>query len=248
MTQIPKVIHYCWFGHKKLPILEEKCFLSWKKHLPDYEIIRWDESNININENFYIKEAYDLKKYAFVSDYIRFKILFEYGGIYIDTDVEVLRSLDILLLNEAFMGFECIDKIGPGLIIGAKKNNNLIYEILKSYYNNKFIINNVINTQTVVERVTNILLKKGLILNGNFQIISGMTIYPIDYFSPKSYITNKINITSNTFSIHHYSGSWVPKYRKFEKFFWNTFNLPNYDFISQIIYKTKKLINIIYNV
>lgn len=232
---IPKIIHYCWFGRGAMPKLAHKCIKSWKKHLPDYEIKEWNEDNFDVNIIPYTEEAYKSKKYAFVSDYARFKILYEEGGIYVDTDVEVLKNLDKFLNNETFTGFECNERVAPGLILGSERESVFMKKMFESYNKSHFIKNDgTLNTETVVQRITEILVKSGLKLNGEYQKISGLSVYPTDYFSPKSYATGKIHLSSNTYSIHHFAASWKPKYQKAEKYFWTLFNLPDYQLIARI--------------
>jgi hypothetical protein len=244
--QIPKIIHYCWFGGKPLPSLALKCLESWKFFLPDYKIVRWDENNFDINIIPYTQEAYKSKKYAFVSDYARFKILFDEGGIYLDTDVEILKEIDVFLDNEAFSGFEHIERVAPGLILGSIKNNYLFKEILESY-NGCYFINSddTFNLKTVVQRFTEILSKKGLKLNGEYQIISGLSIYPCEYFSPKSYESGEIKLTSNSFTIHHFAASWKPKYQKYEKYFWTLLGFKNQMVIDRVRNLFIKIIHLI---
>lgn len=213
---IPKKIHYCWFGRKPLPKLALKCIKSWKKFLPDYEIIEWNENNFDVNICPYTKEAYQAKKYAYVSDYARFWILYHYGGIYLDTDVEIIRPLESLINKGAFMGCEIKTtntpwpQIASGLGIGASAKHPIYKEILEHYEQSHFILESGdLNYSTVVERVTNIFIKHGLKQTDEIQECDGITIYPPDYFCPKSYIDRKIHITSNTVSIHHYDASWM---------------------------------------
>lgn len=240
--KIPKIIHYCWFGGKPLPLLALKCLESWKFFLPDYKIVRWDENNFDVNIIPYTQQAYKSKKYAFVSDYARFKILFDEGGIYLDTDVEILKNLDVFLGDEAFSGFEHFERVAPGLILGSIKNNYLFKEILESYNGCNFIkSDNTFNLETVVQRFTELLSNKGLKLNGKFQIISGLSIYPCEYFSPKSYETSEINLTSNSYTIHHFAASWKPQYQKNEKYFWHLIGLPNYQLIDRVRFKLIKI-------
>lgn len=239
---IPKTIHYCWFGRKPLPALAIKCIESWKKYLPDYAIKEWNEDNFNVDIIPYTQEAYNVKKYAYVSDYARFKVLHDEGGIYLDVDVEVLKPLDSLLTNKAFAGFETDSMVNPGLILGAEKEDKLIKDILNRYNNKSFILSDgSFNYETVVVHMTNILVEKGLLLNGKLQTISGLTIYPSDYFSPKSFETDKINITKNTYTIHHYAASWVPRYMQLEKKIWNLLNLKNRYFLARFVAKIKKI-------
>lgn len=206
---IPKIIHYCWFGKSPHPELVQKCIESWKKYLPEYEIIEWNEENFDINMNAYVKEAYEAGKYAFVSDVARFYVLNNYGGIYMDTDVEVLRPLDHFLQYEAFMGFESVDRVAPGLIMGSLKGNSVIKEILDLYSNTHFKLNkNIYNLTTVVTYTTNILLKYGLRQNNSFQVIKNIAIFPKEYFCPLTFDDDKVDFTENTYTIHHFMDSW----------------------------------------
>lgn len=215
---IPKIIHYCWFGGKPLPEDAEKCIASWRKFLPDYEIKRWDESNFDVNIIPYTKQAYEAKKYAFVSDYARFWILYNYGGLYFDTDVEVIKPMDIIIARGPFMGCENPASEGaspaelgvaPGLGLGVNPGLGLYKDILSSYSTLRFKKENgSFNTTTVVTYITKILCNKGLRNTSKIQEVSGVFIYPSDYFCPIDLTTNKIKITPNTVSIHHYAGTW----------------------------------------
>lgn len=210
---IPKKIHYCWFGRGEKPQLAKDCIKSWKKYCPDYEIIEWNEDNFDINMNQYVKEAYENKKYAFVTDYVRLYVLKKYGGIYMDTDVEVIKSLDSFLKHHAFSSFENNDYIPTG-IIGAEANNKWICTLLDDYDNLHFVKNGKLDTTPNTIRITNTTVKNfDLKPISSFQELGGgvVTIYPFDYFCPKSHITNKITITDNTCTIHHFSGSWLSK-------------------------------------
>lgn len=218
-NQIPKIIHYCWFGGKPLTSLGKKCLASWEKYLPDYQIKRWDESNFDVNCIPYMAQAYRLKKYAFVSDYFRYKVLFEEGGIYLDTDVEVLRNLDGFLSHESFTGFEDNHLVAPGLILGSLKGNFLMKDMMEIFENTQFIDpDNTLNLKTGPQHLTELLLKRGLGKKDEYQIVSSLAIYPKEYFCPKSWITKELNITSNTFTIHHYEGSWISNFQKFKNF------------------------------
>lgn len=209
MNKIPKIIHYCWFGGNKLSGLSHKCIESWKKNCPDYEIIRWDENNFDIKYNRYVKEAYESKNWAFVSDYVRLYVVYKYGGIYLDTDVELLKNLDQLLKYSGFMGFEDQEKVATGLGFGAIKNNEIIYEMLMDYENISFIKEDgSFDLMPCPQRNTNSLLKRGLITNNSKQIIDDMVFLPTEYMCPKDYTTDKLNVTDNTYSIHHYNASW----------------------------------------
>jgi len=216
---IPKVIHYCWFGRNPLPPLAIKCIESWKRHLPDYEIIEWNEDNFDINAIPYTKEAYSAKKYAFVSDYARFWILYKYGGLYFDTDVEVIKPFENIVSKGPFMGCENVtDKNGllplnvaPGLGLGAYANMD-IYKVFLDYYSGIHFISmdGTLNTNTtVVEHISAVLRNKGLKNINAIQTIDNVIIYPREYFCPIDIVTNRLHITSNTYSIHHYAGSWA---------------------------------------
>ncbi len=205
---IPKIIHYCWFGGKPLPALAEKCLKSWKKYCPDYEIKRWDETNFDIHICRYVKEAYETKKYAFVTDFVRLWALIKFGGIYMDTDVEVIKPLDSILNYHAISGFEDEHSIPTGLM-GAEPNFPLFQEFLQQYNDIPFVLaNKTYDMTTNVVRITNTCMKYGLRRDNTLQTIQGFTVFPKDYFCPKSYVTRKLNITSNTLTIHHFAGSW----------------------------------------
>ncbi len=213
---IPKTIHYCWFGKKELPDSAKKCIESWKKYCVDYEIKLWNEDNFDINENMFISQAYEARKYAFVSDYARFKILYEHGGIYMDTDVELIKPLDDLLKNNAFMGFEKANKkitgIAPGLIIGTEKEAPFLKNMIEIYNNSIFFDENGSQkAYTVVKYMTDYLLDKGCLLEDRLQCVDNITLYPTAYFCPKDYETGEINITEKTYSIHHYDSTWWPE-------------------------------------
>lgn len=205
---IPKIIHYCWFGKKPLPEITLKCIESWKKYCPDYQIIEWNESNFNIKKNDYISEAYNQGKYAFVADYARFEILYANGGIYLDTDVELIKNIDIFLPQKVFFGREEIDKVNPGLIMGAEKGNPFLKQMILLYNSIEFNMNDP-KFKNVVEYTSEMLLTRGWKPVNKIQHLENIVIYPIDYFAPKDYLTGKINITQNTYSIHHYDQSWI---------------------------------------
>lgn len=210
-NRIPKIIHYCWFGGGEKPIIVKKCIASWKKHLPDYQIIEWNEVKIDITSNLYIQEAYEHKKYAFVSDYIRVYALYHYGGIYLDTDTEVFQSLEQFLEHESFWGFEEKNFIATSLI-GAKKGNGIIKAFLDSYENKRFILEDgSFNTFTNVAFVSNLLKEKGLKLDGTYQELKGLGVfYPQVFFSPYDYINCYSKVTTETYAMHHFYKSWLP--------------------------------------
>lgn len=210
---IPKIIHYCWFGGKKMPKLAKKCLKSWEKYCPDYKIICWNEENFDISQTpLYVRQAYERKKWAFVTDYVRLKIVYENGGIYLDTDVEVLKNLDKFLIYEAFFGFENSQYVATGLGFGATQKNEIIHQMLEVYKNIPFIKeDNSIDITPCPVRNTEVLVKNGLVLNNSFQILKDkIAIFPKDYFCPIAYESKEKNFTNNTYTIHWFNGSWIP--------------------------------------
>ena len=207
---IPKTIHYCWFGRGKKPRLVKKCIKSWKKYCPDYEIIEWNEDNFDVNQTIWTKQAYEAKKWAFVADYVKLWVLCKYGGIYIDTDVEVLKSLDRFLIHEAFSGFESLRSVPTG-IIGSIKKQTMIKEFLKWYDNRTFINNGVEWHEPNTRFITEIVKKNGGLekrLLNYYQIVNGLALYPQTYFCPQS-IDQIYNCKSEyTYAIHHFASSW----------------------------------------
>lgn len=210
---IPKIIHYCWFGGNSLPNDAKKCIASWKKFFPGYEIKEWNESNFDVNCCDYVKEAYAAKKWAFVSDYARFWILYHEGGLYFDTDVEVIKDMSDIIAKGAFMGCETDNKCVPGLGLGANPGLGLYKEILDYYEKIHFFIEGN-TTETVVTHTSKILKSHGWVGNGEIEQIEGVTIYPPEYFCPMDYKTGKLDITPNTRSIHWYTASWQSSYSK----------------------------------
>lgn len=212
---IPKKIHYCWFGKNPLPEMARKCIDSWKKYCPDYEIIEWNEDNFDLQYNDYVKEAYAAKKWAFVTDVVRLYALVTEGGIYMDTDVEVLKPLDDFLTLKAFSGFESIDRIPTG-IMAAEKEHPLFKELLLDYENAHFINDDgTYNHTTNVTRITNTCLKYGLLLNNTKQTVNEFALFPNDYFCPKNCETLETILTENTYTIHHFDGSWLSEEEKY---------------------------------
>ncbi|MEE0930950.1 MAG: glycosyltransferase [Acutalibacteraceae bacterium] len=226
---IPKVIHYCWFGRGDIPEKDLKCIESWKKYCPDYEIKCWNEDNYDVNKNLFIKQAYDKRKFAFVSDYARLDIIYNHGGIYFDVDVEVIKNIDSLLEHKAFFGLEEVESkyyVNSGLGFGAEKNLFFLKEIMEVYENSNFLLEDGnINAKPCPIITNEVLLKqKNLDIRKNkFYNVDGIIIYPTEYFNPKSYETGKLNITDNTMTIHHYDGTWIDEtsrlYKKYSKIF-----------------------------
>lgn len=216
---IPKIIHYCWFGGKPLPPMARKCIDSWKRFCPDYEIKEWNESNFSINDCNYAREAYSVGKWAFVSDYARFKILYENGGLYFDTDVELVKDITEIVKDGPFMGCEKSSEssiaVAPGLGLGAESGMSFYKEILDFYYSNHFLnADNSLNLATVVDYTTNLLKGKGLNNNSGIQKVCGINIYPKEYFNPMDMDSHRVEITENTYSIHHYAASWEKKSKR----------------------------------
>lgn len=208
---IPKRIHYCWFGGNQLPPKSQKCIESWRKFCPSFEIIEWNESNFDVRQNIYTAEMYQQKKYAFLSDYARLQIIYEQGGIYMDTDVELVRPLNELLREKAYFGYETMEYINTGLGFGAEPRSPVVKAMLEeyNYYSSgvEAIICTKLNTQA--------LQKMGLTPNGRRTNIGEAAIYPIEYFNPYDDPTGRLNITKNTYSIHWYAKSWMSRKKVF---------------------------------
>lgn len=205
---IPKKIHYCWFGEKEKPEKAKRCIESWKKYCPDYEITEWNENNFDTNQNGYTRMCIKEKKYAFLSDYARLVIVEEHGGIYFDTDVEVIRNIDELLENEAFFGFENDEYISTGLGFGAVAHHEAIRLMIQEYDN---LLDGTKGTITCPALNTKALSTVGLVKNGQKQNVMGAEIYPVEYLNPYDDTIGKLTKTKNTYSIHWYSKSWLDK-------------------------------------
>lgn len=210
---IPKTIHYCWFGREEKPKLVLRCIESWRVYFPDFEVKEWNEDCFDIHCNTFVKEAYNIKKYAFVSDYVRFWALYHFGGLYFDTDVEVIKPFDGLLDDEAFAGLETDDYAAPGLVLWCKNKNNIIlHEMLDTYSTIKFLNSDgTFNTVTVCVYFTEALKKYGFAKGNKKQICGDFTIYPIEYFCPYNDLTGVLKKTTNTYAIHWYHKSWMTK-------------------------------------
>lgn len=207
---IPKIIHYCWFGKGQLPALAKKCIKSWKKYCPDYEIICWNEDNFDLTQNRYVREAYEAKKWAFVSDVARLQILADHGGIYLDTDVELLKPLDDLLCHKGFMGFDEKGIVATGLGFGAEKGNQIVEEFLRDYDELPFVLpDGSYDLTPCPDRNTAALKRLGMDTENTHQIFLDTVFLPREYLCPMDYYTGKKTVTKNTYSIHHYSASWT---------------------------------------
>ncbi len=217
---IPKKIHYCWFGRGEKPELALRCIESWKKYCPDYEIIEWNEENFDVSSNAYVKEAYEARKFAFVSDYVRLYAICTEGGIYMDTDVRVLKSLDEYLVHKAFTGFE--SRLHPVTGIMACEKANPIMASLLSYYDNRHFLlpdgsyDVTTNTVTITKEFTKI----GVILNDEYQEIDGLAIYPQNVFCPDLSKINDEEYKKGITTIHYFSGSWKSEATKKREASW----------------------------
>ncbi len=208
---IPKKIHYCWFGSNEKSKKIQKCINSWKKICPDYEIIEWNESNFDINQHPYLKYCYDNKKYAFLSDFARLLIVYEHGGIYFDTDVELVKKIDFLLKYNAFYGFETDSYINSGQGFGAEIKSKSLKFLINSYEKLETNNNNDYPLIGCPKLNTSALAEYGFEMTGKKQIIDNVIVLPVDYMNPYDDPTGKLNITDNTISIHWYSKSWLSK-------------------------------------
>lgn len=208
---IPQIIHYCWFGKNQIPEKMEKCIESWKKFCPEYKIIRWDETNFDININTFVKTAYEKGKWAFVTDYARLWIIYHYGGFYLDTDVELIKTLDSLRYNKVYFGCEGEEYVNTGVGFGAEPNCEIVIENMKIYEKMNVIDSSVdFSVMPCPYYTTELLKEKGVQFPiRTVQKCDNVTIYPNDYFNPYDWASKKLKITSNTYSIHHYTASWM---------------------------------------
>ncbi|MEE1206908.1 MAG: glycosyltransferase [Muribaculaceae bacterium] len=213
---IPKKIHYCWFGGNPLPEDARRCIDSWRRYMPDYEIVEWNESNFDVNSIPYTAQAYAAGKYAFVSDYARFVVLYEHGGVYFDTDVEVIQPMDDIIASGPFMGYEAdphdgeFGTVAPGLGLAAEKSMPIYGDIIEYYKTIDYCdAEGKPYPGTVVYHNTEVLKRNGLKPVPGIQRVAGITIYPQEFFCPLDDATGKLNKTRNTRTIHWYSKTWV---------------------------------------
>ena len=208
--KIPKIIHCCWFGSNEIPEKEHKCMESWKKYFPEHDVKLWNENNFDINENIFAKQAYEANHFAFVSDYVRTKVLYEYGGLYLDTDVEILQNFDSVLSKETcFLGFETRAKIGTA-VMGFTPKHDVLKHFLKFYQSNNFRKKNGdINTIANVTILTDVLSKRGLIADGTSQTIDDIEVFQREYFYPKKISDSEFVISLQTIAVHKCSNSWM---------------------------------------
>ena len=208
---IPKKIHYCWFGGNPKPKLAEKCIASWKKYCPGWEIIEWNESNFDVDQNGYTRMCIAGKKYAFLSDYVRLKVVAEQGGVYFDTDVELLRPIDELLENEAFFGFETPQYVASGLGFGSVAHGTAIAAMLREY---DVLLDGTQGVRMCPALNTAALEKLGLVPDGSMQTVAEALVMPMESLNPYESATGRLNKTKNTYSINWYNASWMSTGRK----------------------------------
>ena len=213
---IPKTIHYCWFGRRKKPPLVRRCISSWEKFCPDFDIAEWNEDNCDIFSVPFAVEAYRAKKYAFVSDVIRLFVLEQYGGVYLDTDVEIVRDISPLMTDEGFIGFENDEYVASGLVFACVPHHPAVKEMLNAYHGLRFNDSDGEMNMLCCPRLnTDVLERFGLIRNGRGQLVGGIRVYPADYFNPMDSATGRITYTENTYTVHRYGMSWLPKRTRF---------------------------------
>ena len=253
---IEKKIHYCWFGGNPLDALAEKCLESWRKYFPDYEIIKWDESNFDVNQMEFMSQAYKNGKWAFVSDVARLIVVYEHGGLYFDTDVEVIKSYDDIL-NEsqtAFFGMEKNAYVSSGLGFGAVKGHPFLKELIDEYDNLNFENNQNNLANIACPIITNKKVEeKGFVFSSEKQKLDDINIYPAEFFAPIDFETGKLNVTEKTHSIHWYGMSWITegekkdkaRLQKLRKIFGKKYGAIIFDFYSYI--KKEGLFNYLRN-
>ena len=212
---IPKIIHYYWFGRGEKPELAKKCIASWKEFCPDFEIREWNEDNCDYLAMPFMAEAYAAKKYAFVSDVMRLVVLEQCGGVYFDTDVEVLRDISPLLIDEGFLGFENEQFVNSGQVMAAVPHQPVVQAMIDEYKKLHFACaDGSVMPVGCPHLNTDVMERFGLVRNEREQIVAGIHVYPADYFNPLDSVTGKLTKTENTYSIHWYSMSWLPKHKQ----------------------------------
>lgn len=215
---IPKTIHYCWFGKNPKSKLIKKCIRTWKAKCPDYNIVEWNEDNYDLSSSpLYVRQAYEAKKWAFVTDYVRLQVVYEHGGIYLDTDVEVIRNLDSLLENRAYFGFETKNTVNTGIGFGAEKGAPILLALMQVYCDIPFVdASGRFDVTPCPERNTAVLQEHGLHADGSEQLLDGyIHVYPKSFFCPKDYKSGETILTADTFTIHHFDASWHTAFEKY---------------------------------
>lgn len=206
---IPKILHYCWFGGKALPALAERCLESWRRCCPDFEIRQWNEQNFDLSQTpEYVRQAMEAGRWAFVTDYVRLAVLVEHGGVYLDTDVELVKPLTPFLHHRAFAGFESETAVQTGLL-ACEPGFDLFRQFLAHYDTAVFRrADGSLDVTTNVEVLTRLCLEHGLRLNGQKQEAAGLTVYPKEVFCPVEFESGRLHRTRKTVAIHWFSGSW----------------------------------------
>lgn len=204
---IPKRIHYCWFGRGEMPKLVKRCIKSWKKYCSDWEIILWNEDSFDINSTLWTKQAYECRKYAFVADYVRLKAMYEMGGVYLDSDVELVGPIDEFLRHEAFSGFENPESIPTG-IMASEAGQQVIGRWLDWYKDRPYIVDGKPDMNPNVAFMTRDLVSRGLVLNNTYQVVDGFAMYPQTYFCPLDIYSVQHCRSDKTVAIHYFTSSW----------------------------------------
>ena len=208
---IPKIIHAIWFSGDPMPELYRRCLASWKKYTPDYEIKIWNLETYKPDHCLFFEQAIEHGNWAFASDYARADLLRRYGGIYMDLDVEMLRPIDDLLYNDAYMSFESLDRIECGSGMGARPGHPILQEICESYENRPYLKEDgTWDNSTCPVRYTQVIEKHGLKKDGGFQLVEDITVYPFEVLTGKSFDTGIIYNTEFSYTVHHHNGSWIP--------------------------------------
>ena len=213
---IPKIIHYCWFGGNPIPAKEIACMATWQRMLPGYIIKRWDEDTFDVNSTTFTKEAYRLKKYAFVADYVRLYALTKFGGLYLDTDVEIVKPFDDLLeKHSCFGGFETSTMLQTG-VLACEPNNEIFEQFFQYYKTHNFVWGGEDATLPNSAILRDVMTRRGLVLNNEYQCVDGFASYPMDYFCPIDQGSRQVTVTDNTYCIHYLMGSWFPASIRFK--------------------------------
>ena len=238
---IPKIIHYCWFGGDPIPNELKKYMRSWKKYCPDYHIKKWDESNFDVNSHPFVSVAYKAKAWAFVSDYVRLNVIYNYGGIYLDTDIEIIKKIDFLLAHDFFIGIQQKGKCDQayattGLGFGAVKHHEVVKKMMAEYDDLDF-------DDEMKEKFacpilnTNVLREYGYKFSESVQNYNGIVVYPSEYFDPCSPGSDRILMTDNTVFIHHYSATWMDKKTRFRRKIINSIGIEQIEKIKALLHR-----------
>jgi hypothetical protein len=246
---IPKIIHYCWLSSDPIPVQLEEYMKSWKVHLPDYDFMLWNFERFNITESQWVKEAFEHKRFAFAADYIRLYAVYNYGGIYLDMDVELLKSFDRFLHLSTMICYEKHQYLPEMAAFGAERHSLWVKECLSYYEERKFINNGVLDT-----KILPLVIKEALASDFKIVPVSSLEeasrpivdpyevrVLPSEYFSPKNYWTGKIALVENTVCIHHFLGSWLPPYLKTEARICEYLGIKNFKIIERVSWKLRAL-------